>query len=196
MYEDTRERQIIALCLPAGVSMDQMKEIWENMSFHPPSEDAYLSQDLATFNPSHFRKASPAVKWLRKVAHDGRLEAERIALSEAGKPKIVWGDDANPELTDSSAAVDSASKAAPAAKPNTTTSPSGIILEPFVDPAAEQPSPGVKRRMDAEAFATLQDKTFERLEATLEDAIAHSREKRQQEAAAAADSPSNAHSHS
>lgn len=78
-------RQFRAFLFPTGVDATEMPEFWAGLNFggEKSSEVAYKGE--------HFRQASWSIRQLREVSRAGKKELNRIAMQEAGKPKIVFG---------------------------------------------------------------------------------------------------------
>jgi hypothetical protein len=89
-YQQVMTRKKRTLVLPSSVPFEDAEKYWENLVFHQRKggEDA----PKAAFRPEGFTTVSVAVEKYRELARAGRLDTERLAVEEAGRPKIVLGE--------------------------------------------------------------------------------------------------------
>ncbi|KAF8349333.1 mitochondrial protein Pet127-domain-containing protein [Amanita rubescens] len=85
-YQGVKARQFRAFFFPAGIDENEMPEFWANLNFGGEN-----SESQAAYNVEQFREPSGMVQRLRKVSRADKIESDRIAVQEAGKPKIVYG---------------------------------------------------------------------------------------------------------
>jgi len=83
-----KTRQFRAFTFPSGIDANEMPEFWANLNFGGEKPDSQ-----AAYKTECFREPSSMVRRLRKVSRAGKIESDRIAVREAGKPKIVYGHD-------------------------------------------------------------------------------------------------------
>jgi hypothetical protein len=105
-----RERQWRAYYLPPGVSVKEMEGIWNDLAFgsRRRQEEAseggsecgspssgplvLLEEKQSKFDPSLFCQPSRAVKSLRKLSVQGKVDMELMLKEAKGRPKLIWGE--------------------------------------------------------------------------------------------------------
>lgn len=108
-----RERQWRAYCLPPGVSMDEMEEIWNKLDFGsqrrleeasevisgdgvergPPSGPLLPPVEKESrFDPSFFLPPTGNVVLLRKLSRKGKVDMDLMSKKAEGQPKLIWGE--------------------------------------------------------------------------------------------------------
>lgn len=129
-----QDRQFRAWALPAGVGYEDMEEHWKSMKFGGEPE-----KPGAVYKSSYVREATHGVEILRGLARAGRKETEQLALMNAGKAPIVWGepDQAIPPLDDIEGRVPSGTIRE--AEPSVVSDgPLAVALEELGDAEVEQ----------------------------------------------------------
>ena len=84
-YQAVKTRQFRAYTFPTGIDAGEMPEFWSNLNFGGTPETQ------ATYKMEHFREPSAIIRRLRKASKADKVESDLIAMREAGKPKIVYG---------------------------------------------------------------------------------------------------------
>lgn len=99
------DRQFRAYSLPTGVSLDDMAERWDSLNFG--AENPGESPKAMPFNRDYFRSAGRNIQQLRVLARAGKDETDKLALTMAGKRKVVWGEPgaSEEEVNDSVSAI-------------------------------------------------------------------------------------------
>ena len=77
------------LVLPASVAPDDAEKFWESLVFH--EREGVEDGPKAAFRPEGFTTITTSVEKYRELARAGRLDTEKLAREEAGRPKIVLG---------------------------------------------------------------------------------------------------------
>lgn len=106
-------RQFRAVALPSGVSHADADAFWAAIDHgqvraRVAAAGAEPAPALAV-EPPQFAKPSRNTMQLRERARMGRMRAEQVALAEAGKRKVVWGE---PEVLDEEAEAKAAEEVA------------------------------------------------------------------------------------
>lgn len=89
-YSQVMARKRRTLILPSSVAPEEAEKYWENLVFHQREDKEDMPK--ATFRPEGFTTVSVSVEKYRELARLGRLDTERLAREEAGRPKIVLGE--------------------------------------------------------------------------------------------------------
>lgn len=81
----SKDKQVIYWSLPAGMNKEQAMEWVTALDFSGKGSPSELTKE------SVFQPAGEFVKHLRHLSHRGKKETDRLARTEAGRRKIVWG---------------------------------------------------------------------------------------------------------
>lgn len=102
--DGAKERQLRPSCLPPGVSIEEMEDIWNQLDYGnvrqleetsegPPGDSDYTSEEKESlFDPSHFYSPTKNIRLLRELSMKGKLDTELMLEKERGRPKLIWGE--------------------------------------------------------------------------------------------------------
>lgn len=89
-YECTISRKKRTLALPSSVKLSQAKNFWKSLVFHHRKDEEAAPK--TSFQSEYFTtQLTQAVEKYRELSREGRLQTEKMAREEAGRPKIVLG---------------------------------------------------------------------------------------------------------
>lgn len=85
----SKERQYRAYLLPSGVPLEEVENFWKSLNFSGKSSEEMTS--IAVPAQENFEHAPSMIRFLRRLAREGREHTEKMKIEEAGRRKVVLG---------------------------------------------------------------------------------------------------------